>query len=402
MFCRYCGKELKDGEVCSCQTSKQIQKPGQTSGQILGQAPQANAGWQNTTVPPAYDNGSYDNGSYDSGSYDDGSYDSGSYDDGSQNKKKSHKGLIIGLIIGGAVLVAAAASAAVILIYNGSHKGSKNQQGIVTETKSDDQDMMETESSKDSETVPETEKNNEIEKLKTDYEAGTIDYAQVKQALNSLDADKISEEDADTVIALQEKAEADLTEKIEGLIKKSNYMEAFKTLTQMQEKVPDDKLISELKEKYEVDFILQIDSESKKLLKEKKTEEAVKLLEEAKKYVSDKALMDELIEGIKNAPEESDYIIPDSNSRYLTMADVEELSLREINYAKNEIYARHGRRFASKELQNYFNSKSWYKGTVDAENFDGSVFNAYERANADFLSEVEFSIDSKGYQLDAG
>lgn len=397
MFCRYCGKELKDGEVCSCQTSKQIQKPGQTSGQIPGQAPQANAGWQNTTVPPAYDNGSYDNGSYDSGSYDDGSYD-----DGSQNKKKSHKGLIIGLIIGGAVLVAAAASAAVILIYNGSHKGSKNQQGIVTETKSDDQDMMETESSKDSGTVPETEKNNEIEKLKTDYEAGTIDYAQVKQALNSLDTDKISEEDADTVIALQEKAEADLTEKIEGLIKKSNYMEAFKTLTQMQEKVPDDKLISELKEKYEVDFILQIDSESKKLLKEKKTEEAVKLLEEAKKYVSDKALMDELIEGIKNAPEESDYIIPDSNSRYLTMADVEELSLREINYAKNEIYARHGRRFASKELQNYFNSKPWYKGTVDAENFDGSVFNAYERANADFLSEVEFSIDSKGYQLDAG
>ena len=382
MFCRYCGKELKDGEVCSCQTSKQIQKPGQTSGQIPGQAPQANAGWQNTTVPPAYDNGSYDNGSY----------DSGSYDDGSQNKKKSHKGLIIGLIIGGAVLVAAAASAAVILIYN----------GIVTETKSDDQDMMETESSKDSETVPETEKNNEIEKLKTDYEAGTIDYAQVKQALNSLDTDKISEEDADTVIALQEKAEADLTEKIEGLIKKSNYMEAFKTLTQMQEKVPDDKLISELKEKYEVDFILQIDSESKKLLKEKKAEEAVKLLEEAKKYVSDKALMDELIEGIKNAPEESDYIIPDSNSRYLTMADVEELSLREINYAKNEIYARHGRRFASKELQNYFNSKPWYKGTVDAENFDGSVFNAYERANADFLSEVEFSIDSKGYQLDAG
>ena len=81
MFCRYCGKELKDGEVCSCQTSKQIQKPGQTSGQIPGQipgqAPQANAGWQNTTVPPAYDNGSYDNGSY----------DSGSYDDGSQNKK---------------------------------------------------------------------------------------------------------------------------------------------------------------------------------------------------------------------------------------------------------------------------------------------------------------------------
>ena len=281
MFCRYCGKELKDGEVCSCRTAKQIQTPGQTSGQTPGQMPQTNAGWQSAPVPPVYNGGSYD--------------------DGSQNKKKSHKGLIIGLIIGGAVLVAAAASAAVILIYNGNHKVPKNQQGIVTETKSDDQDIRETETSKDRETVPQTKKNSEIEKLKTDYEAGTMDYAQVKQALNNLDADKISEEDTDTVIALQEKAEADLTKKIEGLIKESNYMETFKTLTQMQEKVPDDKLISELKEKYEVDFILQLDSESKKLLKKKKAEEAVKLLEEAKNYVSDKALMDELIEGVDAA-----------------------------------------------------------------------------------------------------
>ena len=36
----------------------------------------------------------------------------------------------------------------------------------------------------------------------------------------------------------------------------------------------------------------------------------------------------------------SDYIIADSNSRYLTYEDVGSLSLQQVNYAKNEIFAR--------------------------------------------------------------
>ena len=43
----------------------------------------------------------------------------------------------------------------------------------------------------------------------------------------------------------------------------------------------------------------------------------------------------------------SDYIIADSNSRYLTYEDVGSLSLQQVNYAKNEIFARHGRKFVS-------------------------------------------------------
>ena len=42
--------------------------------------------------------------------------------------------------------------------------------------------------------------------------------------------------------------------------------------------------------------------------------------------------------------------------------------------ARNEIYARHGRKFNDSELQAYFNSKSWYKGTVNPEDFSTSVF----------------------------
>ena len=94
----------------------------------------------------------------------------------------------------------------------------------------------------------------------------------------------------------------------------------------------------------------------------------------------------------------NDYIIPDSDKKYLTDADVENLTLREINYAKNELYARHGRKFDSNELRTYFESKSWYRGTVDPEDFSVSCFNQYENANAAFLNQKE---NERGvYQLD--
>lgn len=49
-----------------------------------------------------------------------------------------------------------------------------------------------------------------------------------------------------------------------------------------------------------------------------------------------------------------DYILPDSDSRYLTDSDVRGLSANELMLARNEIYARHGRKFKDSELQNYF------------------------------------------------
>ena len=99
-----------------------------------------------------------------------------------------------------------------------------------------------------------------------------------------------------------------------------------------------------------------------------------------------------------------DYIIAGSDSRYLTDTDISRLSLRELNYAKNEIYARHGRRFDSRELQEYFNSKSWYEGKYDPADFDANyranVLNDYEKKNAELLRQKEFSISPNGYLLD--
>jgi hypothetical protein len=94
------------------------------------------------------------------------------------------------------------------------------------------------------------------------------------------------------------------------------------------------------------------------------------------------------------------YIFNESDSRYLTEDEIAKCSLQEINYAKNEIYARHGRKFSSKELQDYFNTKLWYHGTIEPENFSEAFFNEYEKANVELLTDIEFKISPNGYQLD--
>ncbi|MDD6615064.1 MAG: YARHG domain-containing protein [Lachnospiraceae bacterium] len=93
------------------------------------------------------------------------------------------------------------------------------------------------------------------------------------------------------------------------------------------------------------------------------------------------------------------YIFPDSDCRYLTDAEVSGYSAQWLCYAKNEIYARHGRIFDSKELRDYFNSQSWYFGWVEPEEFSSAVFNEYELANIELLKKYEYQYAPGGYQL---
>lgn len=88
----------------------------------------------------------------------------------------------------------------------------------------------------------------------------------------------------------------------------------------------------------------------------------------------------------------SEYIFSDSAERYLTEAEVSNLSLQELKYARNEIYARRGRKFDSAELQNYFNSKSWYEPRIEAEDFSEDCFNDYEWENLKLLVKMEDSL----------
>ncbi len=85
---------------------------------------------------------------------------------------------------------------------------------------------------------------------------------------------------------------------------------------------------------------------------------------------------------------DQDYILPNSQTTALTDADLAELTAQELTYARNEIYARHGRIFESQELNTYFQGKSWYTANPD---FDDSEISEMEAANAGFISEYQNS-----------
>ena len=87
--------------------------------------------------------------------------------------------------------------------------------------------------------------------------------------------------------------------------------------------------------------------------------------------------------------ENSDYVIPDSSTRYLTNTDLTGLSEWQMRIARNEIYARHGRIFKSDDLADYFASKSWYTPSVSADQFDNSYLNAIEIENLKLITAYE-------------
>jgi hypothetical protein len=84
------------------------------------------------------------------------------------------------------------------------------------------------------------------------------------------------------------------------------------------------------------------------------------------------------------------YMIGNSSYEYLTESDLTGLSKEELRIARNEILARHGRKFKDEELQAYFNKKTWYNGTIEPDEFDSVVqLNEVEEYNLKFIKEHE-------------
>lgn len=90
-----------------------------------------------------------------------------------------------------------------------------------------------------------------------------------------------------------------------------------------------------------------------------------------------------------------DFVLPESSGRKYRKNELRDLSNWELYIARNEIFARNGRRFNNIDLQEYFAGKDWYNDQWDPEDFD-SWFqpNAYEKANADLIGEIEREKDS--------
>ena len=98
---------------------------------------------------------------------------------------------------------------------------------------------------------------------------------------------------------------------------------------------------------------------------------------------------DEDSDNYSDSSEENEYVLPDSAKRKLKKSDLKGLSKEELRIARNEIYARHGRKFDDKKLQKYFDSQSWYEGTVPASEFSEDVLSSVEKKNVAFIRQFE-------------
>ena len=106
---------------------------------------------------------------------------------------------------------------------------------------------------------------------------------------------------------------------------------------------------------------------------------------------SDDSSASDNAEAAEVAMEDSNgYILPDSASRKLKKSDLAGITAQQLSYAKNEIYARHGRVFKSSELQDYFNEKDWYEENDDFKDEDLSK---KEAENTKFIAAYQIDND---------
>lgn len=85
----------------------------------------------------------------------------------------------------------------------------------------------------------------------------------------------------------------------------------------------------------------------------------------------------------------SEFILPDSSTRVLDKSELAGFSAEQCRLARNEIYAKHGRMFDDAELQNYFNSRSWYHGTIPADRFSDTMLSDIEIQNRNLIIAYE-------------
>lgn len=91
---------------------------------------------------------------------------------------------------------------------------------------------------------------------------------------------------------------------------------------------------------------------------------------------------------------DGDFVLPDSSTRYYSAEELQGLSVDQLEIARNEIYARHGRGFNSQALRSYFEAQDWYEERYTPEEFDAlspTPLNQYEQANVATILEVEQS-----------
>lgn len=80
----------------------------------------------------------------------------------------------------------------------------------------------------------------------------------------------------------------------------------------------------------------------------------------------------------------SEISIKEITNKWLDLSQDLEYSKKELEIAKNEIFARHGHDFSSEELANYFEGQKWYK-KIEGKKVSYDELNDIEKANVDLI-----------------
>lgn len=81
------------------------------------------------------------------------------------------------------------------------------------------------------------------------------------------------------------------------------------------------------------------------------------------------------------------WVFPDSDQRYLTADELENLPAVDLATARNEILARNGCIFSDPAVADYFTAQSWYVPEIPEDQFSGRYLNEFERSNS-YLMEL--------------
>lgn len=84
-------------------------------------------------------------------------------------------------------------------------------------------------------------------------------------------------------------------------------------------------------------------------------------------------------------------IFQDSDSRFLSVDELEKISKEECRIARNELFARHGYQFMDEKLRKHFESLSWYKADPNTDAYTiQDNFNNYEQENLQLILSYEY------------
>ena len=111
-----------------------------------------------------------------------------------------------------------------------------------------------------------------------------------------------------------------------------------------------------------------------------------------KKTIEEKDAEINKLKNKKKANDNSSYfakgagMFPEGSQRYLSYADIEYLSSRDLKIMRNEIFARHGYIFKTSDMIQHFSSQSWYR----ALNNDVTAYlSKIEKENVNFIKQYE-------------